>query len=179
MYPAAGSPFAKDSAHCKSLPSLQSGFNGPSADCRFCLDGQWQPNQKILALVPAMYLMICTPSAGSVPVATGSTVWTTLSSCPSCVFEALRTPCRQHFDGQHNLHRSDAQRQKGAPHAAQQRPSARPPLRQQAGVKRQRASPEELEEDEEEEDDDAFIDDDGAQDWRTMLRSMTGYNPSR
>ena len=123
--------------------------------------------------------MISTPSTGSVPVATGSTIWTALPACSSCVFEALRAPCRQHFDGQHNLHRSDAQRQTGAPHAAQQRPSAGPPLWQQAGVKRQRATSEELDEDEEEEDDGGFIDDDGAQDWRTMLRSMTGYNPSR
>ena len=45
------------------------------------------------------------------------------------------------------------------------------------GEKRQRPSPKE--QDDEEEDDDDFIDDDNAQDWRSMLRSMTGYNPSR
>lgn len=44
-------------------------------------------------------------------------------------------------------------------------------------MKRQRPSPEE--QDEEEDDDNDFIDDDNAQDWRSMLRSMTGYNPSR
>ena len=87
------------------------------------------------------------------------------------------TLCRQRFDGQHDLHRSDAQHRKGAPLAAQQRPSSRPPLQQRSGVKRQRPSPEE--QDDEEEDDDDFIDDDNAQDWRSMLRSMTGYNPSR
>ena len=104
-------------------------------------------------------------------------MWTTLSFCPSCVLQALHTLCRQRLDGQHDLHRADAQRRNGAPIAAQRHPSSRPPLQQQVGVKRQRPPPEE--EEEEEEDDNDFIDDDNAEDWRTMLRSMTGYNPTR